>query len=531
MFSISQTAILVSEINDKTQIIEISSATFSNKLINYIMIGHEIISYEYTDGNILYQIKRGQFGTNSYNHMPGETVNLIVYEKTKFTLNDDLLNFEISVHSRNVIESNTQYDANIEVSLSEPLRLKVPVVVNYETNDITAASDLSVKALAYDDLGNPFITVIDNSRLNRRVYIDGSFPKWYNLNYSARLDDLMFLNTLKLSINIINWLANGKNNGKVLLLGNLNSVQYNVKYDMSIDQTGFKDYWQDAVSSTGRILDIEYVQDIDTPTLSSSYFLQYDCVIYISSFFTSDQIQSENFLEQFKNAHLSGLGFAAIGDHVDEITSFSKGINEILEYIYSVSVIGSIDRQNMIITAEDMIAEYGDHPIWHGISGRINSNGSEAYVNANNSEPDYISKIGNVIFNVGDIKKYIPITILNNTEVESDKEFKVKLLSSNYGIINNNESIVTIKDLQVTSINGLATTINISDIMLLYPDFGFVFNTDSLLGYQCTFSIIGDIITITPDEESITNNNITGVSFNVSNGTLSESGFIKCVNI
>lgn len=77
MFSILQTATLISSINNMSQIIEISSATFTNNSINFIMIGHEIISYSYTDNNILYQIKRGELGTNSYNHTAGDIVKLL----------------------------------------------------------------------------------------------------------------------------------------------------------------------------------------------------------------------------------------------------------------------------------------------------------------------------------------------------------------------------------------------------------------------------------------------------------------------
>lgn len=399
------------------------------------------------------------------------TINVTVIDKKYQQLgmkdsDDAILTFElpcviegnspqISIEDLSIVELDANRSIDVRVFLNEAYVGSTPMCVDWKTVDGTATSDLSVKALALDDNGKPFITVIENLAGDRRVYIDGAFPKFYNLFYNQRNSDQAYMNTLIFAKNIITWLTNGKTRGKVLLMGDdvfTGPYRYDVKTSFSDPDgsVGFKDYFTDATTQLGVTLEVRYNTEIAAdPAFSQTYFDQFDCVIYFSSNYTATQQNPTPLLTALKASHFSGLGIAVIGDHGDDSgggPSFSKGGNEILFDFYGIRLKGSEDRGQMNITVENVIAQKGNHPLWTGMSGRINSGNTEAYVDATDQTPDYVAASGTVCFNSGDQEKTIQIQIIGDNEIENNEQFTIELSNNTKGTIAKAVGTITIQD-------------------------------------------------------------------------------------
>ena len=349
---------------------------------------------------------------------------------------------DISIEDITVLEQDVNHVIQVTVSLSEPATAEA-LTVDWQTRDGTAKSDLSVKTLARDDLGNPFITVIESLDSTVRTYIDGCFPKWYAASFHDRANTPKFMTTYLFTQNLINWLSRTKTGGQVLLLGDKLDSPYNVKNPNAND---FFPVFDAASSATGRTLVVEYVYDV---VPSKTYFDSFDCIIYIGSHYTGDQVNTPEFISALVESHLGGIGFAAISDHgVEDITGtgFFKGVNEILIAAFGVGLKGSVDRGSMVLTVENAKLNQGDHPLWAGLSGQIDSGASEAYVDAIDSEPDYVSGRGTLNFAVGEQHKIIEVTIVGDTVIENDEYFEIMISNNSRGQIVKNVGRVTLQD-------------------------------------------------------------------------------------
>lgn len=355
-------------------------------------------------------------------------------------------NPDILVEDITVVEQDVDHTIQQRIFLSEPYIGPTPLCVDWATRDGTAVSDLSVRALARDDLNLPFITVIENNAGDRRMYLDGAFPKYYNGYYNAIVAVPKYMNTLIFTKNIINWLSGAKTGGAVLLMGDFGTGGlYDVK-DPS-GYTSFRAYFQDAATQTGRTLTTLYGSEC---TATQAFFDGFDCVIYISSLYTDIQVNSPALIAALKASHFAGQGVGLITDHGEDWNptgkGYYKGANEFLFDFYQIKFRASIERQDMILTVEDAIAANGNHPLWTGMTGQINSGESEAYVDAIDQEPDYISASGQVCFNSGDFEKFVPITILGETLVEGDEYFEVVISNNTQGTIVKSVGQITITD-------------------------------------------------------------------------------------
>ena len=336
----------------------------------------------------------------------------------------------ISVLDVSRTEGNTSNTLNVPVQLSIPASGPDQLCVNYFTRDGTAVSDLVVTPLARDTLGLPFITVIQTD--NARVYIDGSFPKWYNMNYNNISSGNMNDKVLTFSRNLIRWL-NIKNLNSVLLIGDSQSTNYNVK---SVNGTGFRFYWEAATAQENKTLDVQHFVDISGQSESAlvTYFSSFGAIIFYSSIYSAEQILTTNVVNALITAtRVNSTGIAVISDHGtdDGLTGFFRAANDFLVPGFGVFIKGFVDRNTMTLFVEN----FEPHPLWQGISGQFPSNASEAYVDAFNAIPDYQSASGTLCFSNGEQTKNIPITIFGDSIPEANEYFDVIIQGQTRGSI------------------------------------------------------------------------------------------------
>lgn len=84
----------------------------------------------------------------------------------------------------------------------------------------TTSQPTFAKNIAYDEFGNPFLSVVQDGKGN--VFFDGGFPKYYNNTWSPAYTTFgAMTNQLKLLYNAMKWCAEGNvvANNKILLFG------------------------------------------------------------------------------------------------------------------------------------------------------------------------------------------------------------------------------------------------------------------------------------------------------------------------
>lgn len=365
---------------------------------------------------------------------------------------------EISIEDISIVEQDVTHDIQIRVLLSEPYIGRDPLCVDYTTRDGTATSDLSVTALARDDFGLPFITIIESQYSPVRVYIDGAFPKWYNSNHNSALNNPGSINekTLIFSRNLANWLRGTRNTGKMLLMGDQAATgNYSVLNRLANNATGFRDYWENVAAFQNKTLDVMLNTDVQAQADIKAFLDGYECIIYFSSLYTGDVVLSSELVDAMIELNREGLGIALISDHGNNegTHGFFKGANDFLVPGFGVRMKGSIDRNQMVLSVEN----FRPHTLWTGITGQISSNSSEAYVDAQDADPDYISTRGTICFNSGESEKVISVTILGDTEVETDETFTVELSNNTGGVLVKPVGTVTIVNDDTAAPCGLET--------------------------------------------------------------------------
>lgn len=360
----------------------------------------------------------------------------------------------ISIEDLSIVEMDANRSIDVRVFLNETYVGSSPMCVDWKTVDGTASSDLSVRALAFDDTGKPFITVIENLASSVRTYIDGAFPKFYNQYWADKDTVPKYMNTQIFTQNLIGWLSNGKTGGSILLLGdNVQGGVYDVKRSTSdldgLGGTGFKDYFQEGAASLVKTIQVMYVDELNVLPATPAFLNGFDCIIYISSLYSGSQQFLPATLDALKQVTMAGLGLGVISDHgedADGLIGFYRGANEVLNHIYGIKLKGSIDRSGMNLTVEAAIAGQGTHPLWTGMTGQINSGDSEAYVDATDKSPDYVAASGTVCFNSGEQEKTIQIQIIGDNDIENNEQFTIELSNNTKGTIAKAVGTITIQD-------------------------------------------------------------------------------------
>ena len=346
-------------------------------------------------------------------------------------------NPDIMIEDIQILELHANRKIPVRVFLSEPYSGEDPLCVDWETRDGTAVSDLRVQALAYDTGGKPFITIIENA--DRRVYIDGAFPKFYNYHAGSWDSVEIHINTLKFTKNLINWLTKDSTKPNVVLLGDKGS-QYQVE---GTGGDGFGLIFNRACADMGIPLVVHNVDDLmllDYESILNSA----RCVIYFSSRYTLAQVLPPAFVATLANRNAQGLGVAIIGDHGDNAGTegFFRGANDFLDPTFGVRMKGYIDRNGMNL----QVSSFKPHVLWDGLTGRFASNASEAYVDATDQEPDYVADSGTVCFVSGEQEKLVEIEIIGDLVEEDDEYFDIVLSNNTWGTLIKNVGRVTITD-------------------------------------------------------------------------------------
>lgn len=349
----------------------------------------------------------------------------------------DRNNPDILIDDVQIVELHANRKIPVRIFLSEAYRGAEPLCVDWATRDGTAVSDLRVQALAYDTAGLPFITVIENA--SRRVYIDGAFPKFYNY-YSGFWDTVeVHINTLKFTKNLINWLSKDSTNPNVMLLGDKGS-EYQVTGSAG---DGFSLIFERVCLELGLNL-IAYTIDDLMPLDYNSILDNTRCILYFSSRYTMNTVMPPALVNALAVRNEAGLGLAMIGDHGDNAGSegFFKGANDFLDATFGVKMKGNINRSGMNL----QVSSFKPHVLWTGLSGRFSAATSEAYVDATDQDPDYISAKGTVCFESGEQEKLVEIEIIGDTVQEDDEYFEVLLSNNTWGTITKPIGRVTIVD-------------------------------------------------------------------------------------
>lgn len=356
---------------------------------------------------------------------------------------------DISVEDMTIVEQDANRVIQVRVYLSEPY-IGDQLCMDWTTVDGTATSDLAVQALARDTGQLPFITVIESSINNTRIYIDGAFPKWYNMNYTQAMANPVPSNlhykTLIFSKNLMNWLKGSRTSNKVLLMGNREDTgNYNVKLTASENAGSFRDYWTTAASELSKTLDVLYASEVAAQPDVEAFLDQYECVIFFSTLESAVPTMPPSVITAMINLSRQGLGIACIADHGDNQgnSGYFKGANEFLEPAFNVKMKGSVNRQGMVLNVEG----FKPHPLWTGITGQFPSNDSEAYVDATDTVPDYVAGSGQICFANGESEKFIPIEIIGDTIEENQfEQFSVVVSNNNRGVLVKPIGVITIED-------------------------------------------------------------------------------------
>ena len=252
------------------------------------------------------------------------------------------------------------------------------------------------KYIAYDNLvpQNPFIATVEDGLGN--ILLDGGFPKWYNnacdISWSTYSD---LSPSFKYLYDAIDFISNkqkvNSGNKKILILGDQDTENYCI--NDSTTAVGFK-------KSIDKICLIKgftptYKTTIDYGTqLNPTYteLDQYSCILFFSTFYTSDQLITNAGIQSLISYRENGNGIFFITDHGDRVlTSIDEAINTINSGFYRtanyvVSNFGCYFSGNYNRTPVNvgfLRSNYGNHILWNNLldTDYIYAGGSESRIN------------------------------------------------------------------------------------------------------------------------------------------------------
>lgn len=241
----------------------------------------------------------------------------------------------------------------------------------------TTAQPTFAKNIAYDEFGNPFLSVVQDGKGN--VFFDGGFPKYYNNTWSPTYTSFgVMTNQLKLLFNAMKWCAEGNvsPNNKILLFGDaLVGESYAVK------DTGANGFTT-CITNVGTLAGFQVTtKDLGDYPLSSdiplSYLQQFSSVIFLSSsviaWDTASPRISANTRANIATYRQQGGGVMIITDH----NVFQTLANQVAT-LFGCSFSGNVDRHP--VSVDTLVATYGMHPLWANMTGSVYAGGSEGIV-------------------------------------------------------------------------------------------------------------------------------------------------------
>lgn len=242
------------------------------------------------------------------------------------------------------------------------------------------------KNLVYDEFGNPFISVVEDN--HGRVVFDGGFPKFYNTNYNTAWTTFAEMSdSFKYMYNCMNWIANpdkvAAGNKNVLVWSDANPDEsYSAKNAAA--SSGFGE----SIPACGQVAGFNIVtksrEDFGTTSpvdIPFSELDQYCAVIVMSTRSTSSSHLTAQSVANFVAYREAGNGLMIITDHdIFQGTANALGTN------FGVTFFGTVNRSP--IPVSDIIANYGNHPLWNNMTGSIHAGGSEGNVQTT-TYPEY----------------------------------------------------------------------------------------------------------------------------------------------
>lgn len=241
----------------------------------------------------------------------------------------------------------------------------------------TTAQPTFAKNIAYDEFGNPFLSVVQDGKGN--VFFDGGFPKYYNAIWSPTYTTFgAMTNQLKLLYNAMKWCAEGNvtPNTNILLFGDaVIGEPYAVKdtagsgFTTCITNVGALAGFQ---VTTRDLSDFPYGSE-----MTLAYLQQFSSVIFLSSktagWETSQPRLGTATLNNIATYRQQGGGVMLITDH----DAFQTMANQVAAK-FGCSFSGNVDRNP--VSVDLLVSTYGMHPLWANMTGSVYAGGSEGIV-------------------------------------------------------------------------------------------------------------------------------------------------------
>lgn len=349
---------------------------------------------------------------------------------------------DFSVSDGSVIEGDSgTTKLSITVTASEAVQGK-PITVEYCSKASTASTfsvAAQVKHAAYDKAGFPFLSYIEFQDV--RAIFDASFPKYYN-SQMAPNPTARGLQATQLLTNAARWLDNGSRGSRVLVIGEGEGSDYNVKKPSH--SSGFGGGFVNHLKSLGYTVDVMYVSEAMAGHPSVAFFSKYTVTFYFSTKFLNkvDSLANPPLSNTFVNSIVTsvkqGMGLDIVTDHSDaEGYGFATAGNQIASKLYA-KISGTIDRTGG--TDFDAVrSTYGDHPLIKGMTGEMAGDDSEGKVDTTppgiDNPKDYDDECGTLTFQQGEISKTIDFTVYGDTLQEGDENFYVDISNPSRGAI------------------------------------------------------------------------------------------------
>ena len=239
----------------------------------------------------------------------------------------------------------------------------------------TTSQPTFAKNIAYDEFGNPFLSVVQDGKGN--VFFDGGFPKYYNAVWSPTYTSFgAMTNQLKLLYNAMKWCAEGNVtvSTKILLFGDaLAAEPYAVK---SAAAEGFSTTFTNVAALAGFQVTIADRSDFTaSSTITYEYLSQFSSVIFMSSWTAQVGTARLNAasLANISTYRQQGGGVMVVTDH-DVFQTLANQVSN----LFGCSFSGNVDRNP--VSVDTLVATYGMHPLWANMTGSVHAGGSEGIV-------------------------------------------------------------------------------------------------------------------------------------------------------
>lgn len=241
----------------------------------------------------------------------------------------------------------------------------------------TTVQPTFAKNIAYDEFGNPFLSVVQDGKGN--VFFDGGFPKYLNGVWSPAYTSFAAMtNQLKLLYNAMKWCTEGNvmPSNKILVFGD---GQVGESYALkNTGPQGFITTFTNVAALAGFSVEAKDLGDYPpSSTMTYEYMSQFACIIFLSSstlnWESAPARISEATRQNIATYRQQGGGVMVITDH----NVFQTLANQVAS-LFGCSFSGDVNRHPVSIAS--LIATYGNHPLWANMTGDIWAGGSEGIV-------------------------------------------------------------------------------------------------------------------------------------------------------